>query len=135
MRAVSRHEGMRTMKLATSRLLDKADVALDTAAKLLDGGDPERSVGRSYYAMFYAGEAAICEDAFRQPPDLSTGGRFDGYPSRGKTADAEYHRWLRQASNEQLEGGPASPTPAQAARSMDLAAGLIAEVRRRSPAH
>lgn len=136
MRAVSHHEGMRPMKLATSRLLDKADFALDTAAKLLDSGDPERSVGRSYYAMFYAGEASVCEDAFHQSPDLPTDGGLGGYVSRSKTTDGEYHRWLLQASNERLsaEGGTAPPTPAQAARSMDRAAGLIAAVRRRLPA-
>lgn len=120
------------MKLATSRLLEKASFALDVAAKLLDSGDSERSVGRSYYAMFYAGEASLCEDALR--PSLDA--RLDGGPGcvpRGATTDGEYHRWLMQASNERLsaDGGTQPSTPAQAARSIDLARDLIAAVRRR----
>jgi hypothetical protein len=107
------------MKLATARLLEKATFALDVAAKLLDSGDSERSVGRSYYAMFYAGEASLCENG--------------SYVPRVKTTDGEYHRWLMQASDERssTEGGAASSTPAQAARSIDLARDLIAAVRRR----
>jgi uncharacterized protein (UPF0332 family) len=121
------------MKLATARLLEKATFALDVAAKLLDSGDSERSVGRSYYAMFYAGEASLCEDGYRPPPDWPMTGGLDVYVPRVKTTDGEYHRWLMQASDERLttEGGVRSSTPAQAARSIDLARDLIAAVRRR----
>ena len=101
------------MKLSSSRLLDRAEFALAVAAKLADSGEPGRSLGRSYYAMFYAGEAAVREG----------GGRTDG----------AFHRWLLQASDERAsaEGAASPPTHRDALCSMDLATAFVADVRRR----
>ncbi len=43
----------------TESLIERANKYLKSAALLLDAGDYESSVSRSYYAMFYAAQAAL----------------------------------------------------------------------------
>lgn len=42
-------------------LLNRAERYLDSAALLLENGDPESCVSRAYYAMFFAAEAALLD--------------------------------------------------------------------------
>ena len=45
--------------MSVDDLLAKADSRLTAAARDLEAGDVERSLGASYYAMFYAASAAL----------------------------------------------------------------------------
>ncbi|WP_412061220.1 HEPN domain-containing protein [Rubrivirga sp. IMCC45206] len=57
-------------------LFDKADRALRSAAAAVGLGDSETAVNRSYYACFYAAQAALDAQGERPRTHRGTHGRF-----------------------------------------------------------
>jgi len=92
------------VKETTEKLLAKAARALDVAERLKAGEDAEFSVGRAYYAMFYAAEALLNERGQRFRKHGGVHGAFAEQFVKAGLFDRKYHRWLLEAFSKRITG-------------------------------
>jgi uncharacterized protein (UPF0332 family) len=92
------------VKKTTAKLLEKAARSLKVAEDLMQSGDAEFSVGRAYYAMFYAAQALLNEKElrFRKHAGVHSG-LAEQFVKTG-LLDKKYHRWLLAAFSKRITG-------------------------------
>ena len=74
------------------------------AETLLREGDADFSVGRAYYAMFYAAEALLFERGLQFRKHGAVHGAFGEQLVRAGVMDASFHRWLLDAFDVRIQG-------------------------------
>lgn len=93
------------MKENTSKLLDRAQDAIEAADILLTNEKVDIAAGRAYYAMFYTAEALLNEEGLQFNKH---GGRvhaaFGEHFAKTKVLDPKYHRWLIDSFDKRLIG-------------------------------
>ncbi len=92
------------MKQATGKLMEKAARTLNVAERLVKSGDAEFAVGRAYYAMFYAAEAALNEKGLRFRKHGGVHGGFGEHFIKTGLLDPKYHRWLLEGFSKRVTG-------------------------------
>lgn len=92
------------MKQTTRKLLEKATRSLRVAERLRKSGDAEFSVGRAYYAMFYAAEALLNEKGLRFRKHGGVHGALAEHFVKTGLLDKRYQRWLLAAFNKRIKG-------------------------------
>lgn len=90
------------MRRETQQLLDKARRALGAAEALLDHGDADFAVGRTYYAMFYVTEALLHEKDLRSRKHAGVIALFGETFAKTGAMDAKFHRWLLDAFDKRI---------------------------------
>jgi len=75
-------------------LLVKADSRLTAAARDLEAGDVERSIGASYYAMFYAASAALEKAGVARARHSAVIAAFGEQFAKTSRLDPRYHSML-----------------------------------------
>ena len=113
------------MKTATRGFLEKSERAIQAAEHLLANGDAEFSVGRAYYAMFYAAEALLHEKGLRFKKHGGVHGAFGEHFAKTGLMDAKFHDWLLRAFDARIT----ADYGVEAGASSDAAARLIAQAR------
>ena len=93
------------MKEYVSKLLDKAQDAIEAAEGLTNMGKAEIAVGRAYYAMFYVAEALLYNEFDLK---LNQHGQviaaYGKHFAKTKELDQKYHRWLRDGFEKRISG-------------------------------
>ena len=92
------------MKKTTEKLLEKAARSLKVSESLIKSGDAEFSVGRAYYAMFYAAEALLNEKELRFRKHAGVHSAFAEQFVKNGLLDKKYHRWLLSAFSKRITG-------------------------------
>ena len=92
------------MKKTTVKLLEKAARSLKVADGLMKSGDAEFSVGRTYYAMFYAAQALLNEKELRFRKHAGVHSVFAEQFVKTGLVDKKYHRWLLSAFSKRITG-------------------------------
>ena len=92
------------MKETTEKLLEKASRSVQAAEHLAKDGDAEFSVGRAYYAMFYAAQALLNELTLRFRKHSGVHNAFAEQFIKPGLMDKRYHRWLVAAFNKRITG-------------------------------
>lgn len=92
------------MKKTTVKLLEKAARSLKVADGLMKSGDAEFSVGRTYYAMFYAAQALLNEKKLRFRKHAGVHSVFAEQFVKTGLVDKKYHRWLLSAFSKRITG-------------------------------
>ena len=92
------------MKETTAKLLEKAARSLKVAEGLMKSGDAEFSVGRAYYAMFYAAQALLNEKELRFRKHSGVHSAFAEHFVKNGLLDKKYHRWLLSAFSKRITG-------------------------------
>lgn len=92
------------MKKTTAKLLEKAARSLKVAEGLMKSGDAEFSVGRAYYAMFYAAQALLNEEELRFRKHAGVHSGFAERFVKSGLLDKKYHRWLLSAFSKRITG-------------------------------
>ena len=91
------------MKALTRRMFEKASRAIRASELLLrEELDPETSISRAYYAMFYVAEALLNERGLRFRKHGGVHAAFGEHFAKTKTLDPKYHRWLLEAFNKRV---------------------------------
>ncbi len=91
------------MNVLTRRLLEKASRAIRASEVFLRGErDPETSISRAYYAMFYVAEALLSERGLRFRKHGGVHAAFGEHFAKTKVLDSKYHRWLLEAFNKRV---------------------------------
>jgi uncharacterized protein (UPF0332 family) len=89
---------------AAQALLEKAARSLHAAKTLLDEGDADFAVSRSYYGMFYAAEALLLSRELRFRRHGSVHAAFGEHFVKAGLLDATLHRWLLDAFDQRILG-------------------------------
>jgi uncharacterized protein (UPF0332 family) len=92
------------MKKTTEKLLEKAARSLKVSESLIKSGDAEFSVGRAYYAMFYAAQALLNEKELRFRKHAGVHSAFAEQFVKNGSLDKKYHRWLLSAFSKRITG-------------------------------
>lgn len=85
-------------------MLDKARRAVRAAELLLDAGETDFAMGRAYYAMFYAAEAALLETGLKFRKHSGVHAAFGEQLARTGKVDPKYHRLLLDAFDKRIVG-------------------------------
>ncbi len=85
------------MKEQSRALLDKAQENLAAAQTLMDKAHFEVAASRSYYAMFYAAEAALLEEGMEFSSHGAVHGAFGERLTKSGRLEAKLHRYLLDA--------------------------------------
>ena len=89
--------------------IEKADQALVVAELLLSDGYPADAASKSYYAMFYAAQAALRAEGIEVIKHSAVGSFFGHHLSKTGRVDPKYHkmlidgRCLRETADYSLE--------------------------------
>jgi len=92
------------VKKTTEKLLEKATRSLKVAESLIKSGDAEFSVGRAYYAMFYAAQGLLNEKELRFRKHAGVHSAFAEQFVKTGLVDKKYHRWLLSAFSKRIAG-------------------------------
>lgn len=101
------------MKPNAKFLLDKAEQAIGAAESLLRDGYRDFSVGRAYYAMFYAAEALLAEKELAFKKHVGVHRAFAEHYIKTGIFEQKYYLWLVAAFNSRLVGDYALRTEFQ----------------------
>ena len=114
------------MKEYSSKLLDKAQDAIESAEALLNIAQAEFAVGRAYYSMFYVAEALLYDEFDLK---LNQHGQviaaYGKHFAKTKKLDPKYHRWLRDGFETRITGDYGVDTGVEE----DVAANMINQAR------
>lgn len=80
------------MKEHTSKLLDRAQDAIEAADILLTHEKVEIAAGRAYYAMFYTAEALLNEKGLQFNKHGGVHAAFGEHFAKTNVLDPKYHR-------------------------------------------
>lgn len=83
--------------------MQKAERAIGAAESLLRDGNPDFSVSRAYYAMFYAAEAMLAATGQRFRKHGGVHAAFGEQFVRTGRVDSKLHRWLLDAFDKRLQ--------------------------------
>lgn len=120
------------MKPASERLLNKADRALRAARLLKDSGEADFSIARSYYAMFYAAEAALFERGLSFRKHSAVHSAFGEHLVKSGALESQLHRWLLDAFDLRIQGDygiDAFLEDAQAGEALERAEEFVRRIR------
>jgi uncharacterized protein (UPF0332 family) len=92
------------LKEYTSKLLKKAEDAIQAADLLLSNNQPDFAAGRAYYAMFYVAEALLNEKGLDFGKHGNVIAAYGEYFTKTGLLDKKYHRWLINAFDKRLIG-------------------------------
>ena len=70
----------------------------------MKSGDAEFSVGRAYYAIFYAAQALLNEKELRFRKHAGVHSAFAEHFVKTGLVDKKYHRWLLSAFSKRITG-------------------------------
>ena len=87
-----------------AKMIDKAGRALSAAQILLDGGSPDFSAGRAYYAMLYSAQALLTERGLHFRKHGGVHAAFGEHFVKTGILEQKYHRWLLDAYDKRLDG-------------------------------
>jgi len=82
--------------------LEKAKKALAAAQRDINAGDPESSINRAYYAMFYIAEALLYSKGINFRNHGKVHGAFGQNFAKTKELDPKYHKWLLLAFEKRI---------------------------------
>jgi uncharacterized protein (UPF0332 family) len=97
------------VKNETQKLLEKAGRSIEAAELLAENDQPDFSVSRAYYAMFYVAEALLNEKGLHFSKHGNVHAAFGQHFAKTGLFDTKYHRWLidafgtRQVGDYELE--------------------------------
>jgi uncharacterized protein (UPF0332 family) len=77
--------------------LEQADESLESAQLLMDNGKYRPSVGRAYYAMFYAVLALLAKESRQTSKHSGAIAMFNRQFVKKGMFDKEFSRWLQEA--------------------------------------
>ena len=112
--------------------LEKADEALSAARLLFDNGMYGDSVGRSYYAMFYAVLALLIPENVNTSKHQGVIAYFDREFVRSGKFDKKFSDWLHSAFNIRLRADYAEMVKideAQARELIEMADNFVEEIK------
>lgn len=92
------------MKENTSKLLHRAQDAIEAADILLTNEKVDIAAGRAYYAMFYTAEGLLNEMGFDFNKHSSVHAAYGKHFAQTKRLDPKYHRWLIDSFDKRLIG-------------------------------
>jgi uncharacterized protein (UPF0332 family) len=92
------------MKENTSKLLDRAQDAIEAADLLLTNEKVDIAAGRAYYAMFYTAEALLNEMGLEFSKHGGVHAAFGKHFAQTNLLDPKYHRWLIDSFDKRLIG-------------------------------
>ena len=87
-----------------AKMIDKAGRALSAAQILLDGGSPDFSAGRAYYAMLYSAQALLTERGLHFRKHGGVHAAFGEHFVKTGILEQKCHRWLLDAYDKRLDG-------------------------------
>jgi len=73
---------------------DKAKKALAAAHRDIEAGDPESSITRAYYTLFYLAEALLYSKNIHFRNHGKVHGAFGQNFAKTRELDPKYHKWL-----------------------------------------
>ncbi len=82
------------MKPETSALLEKANLSIQAAKKMLQDGYLDFAASRAYYAMFYVAEALLLEDGLSYNSHSAVISAYGKEFARTGRMDTRFHRYL-----------------------------------------
>ena len=85
------------MNKEVERYLDRGQRALAAAESLLRDGYPSDAASKSYYAMFYAAQAALRAEGIEVIKHSAVESFFGHHFAKTGQVDAKYHRMLIRA--------------------------------------
>ncbi len=104
-------------------LMDRARRSLRSARNILDDGDHDFAVSRAYFAMFYAGSAALLAQGIKRSKHAGVIAAFGQYLVKTGTFSLEYQTALQAAFNSRGAGdyGGVFPDREEAERRLEQA--------------
>lgn len=92
------------MTTEAGKLLTKAGRAIRAAQVLAREGEYGFSLGRAYYAMFYAAEALLSDRGLRYRKHAGVSSAFGEHLVKTGEVDPKYHRWLLDGFDQRVQG-------------------------------